>query len=1063
MYRDVVHRRWARAFLFHLLSIGPFLFLWAAPLVVRAGLLPSLLSFFSLRLYLAFAIFDISQLLFVLARHAIVVADAPPLPSTASLLASAANLAGFSGTSDPRPLVHQDQQIRAVLGGFRGPASQWEAEAARATLAGRAKFAALCAAAGAAGAIALSLFRAQLMGGAAEIESNSAWWPDGWAVAGEAGFGVAVGVLFAAYHVVRRDYLLAFPVLQVRRAAGFHPAHPCICWPRCSGHAGGTDPLGPGRVPPCAPPPAHAPPFPCHSPRTCRAARQGHKGTRAVETCRCSAALHDSRLQAPLSPQPSILKPNFPPEISPPPPVALSVPSCHTPYPPQRAPFYRFKTTLPRCATSAATFGCLTALLYSLLLRPLLLPLLATATTAATGIPLPFLAPPPLSIRALLLALLARLHAVALLAFSWEAAAAATDIFLTHRHLFLPPPHSPSSPIAPLLLALSPSPSPAPPPSPPPLPLLALPAPPALPRLVLHWALLDLSLLAESEADTWRRAALFESQEAYSAVVAACMLPLDAMTARVAAAAGYPTVTGALQHQQQQQQQQQQYSLQSPSAAVTAAGFASAEGLRWRQGKGGGEGVEGQALQGGGVGGSGTYGGFGGQAWNGGVRSDLGAAAGEGGGGLGVGGTEQRRGAGGAGERAAGERAAGERAAGGRAGQVRGRQVGGRQVGGRQVGGRQVAGGVVAGGVVAGGVVAGGVVAGGVVAGGVVAGGVVAGGVVAGGVVAGGVVAGGVVAGGVVAGGVVAGGVVAGGVVAGGVVAGGVVAGGVVAGGVASHAWVSAGGAKRLLIPPTVTAAAPPPFLSHMPDPCTPDSPIPIPRLPHPSIYTPRVFPPHQLCAMSMRALAALTAASRTEDRMGVAQMAGANAAALSSLLSNLLSLDHLLLSPSHRHPAAPATFSGFGEASSQAPPPGASQPAFSHQTSALASGSGGLFGTPTLGLRYGGTEAGGSAVPGVGAGGGVVGRAVYGEGVVGPVWGEAWAMADVVRTALYRIAETFGEEMVEKGGGAMGGGRGGRGGSGAGSWRVDEAWLPLFGSREAHAAKVLSLLAHTE
>ncbi|CAI7762544.1 unnamed protein product [Closterium sp. NIES-54] len=217
-----------------------------------------------------------------------------------------------------------------------------------------------------------------------------------------------------------------------------------------------------------------------------------------------------------------------------------------------------------------------------------------------------------------------------------------------------------------------------------------------------------------------------------------------------------------------------------------------------------------------------------------------------------------------------------------------------------------------------------------------------------------------------------------------------------------------------------------------------------------------------------MRALAALTAASRGEDRMGVAQMAGANAAALSSLLSALLALDHLLLSPSHRHPAAPATFSGFGEASSQATPPGASQPAHFHQTSAIASGSGALFGTPTLGLRYGGAEAGGSAVPGVGAGGGAGGRAVYGEGVVGPVWGEAWAMADVVRTALYRIAETFGEEMVEKGVGGMGGGRGGRGGSGAGAWRVDEAWLPadmrpLFGSRDTHSAKVLSLLAHTE
>ncbi|CAI5484613.1 unnamed protein product [Closterium sp. Yama58-4] len=767
MYRDVVHRRWARAFLFHLLAIGPFLFLWAAPLVLRAGLLPSLLSFFSLRLYLAFAIFDFSQLLFVLARHAIVVADSPPLPSTTSLLVSAANLGGFAGTSDPNPLVHQDQQIRAADGGFRGPASQCEAEAARATLAGRAKFAALCAAAGAAGAIALSLFRAQLLGGAAEIESNGAWRGDAWAVAGEAGFGGAVGVLFAAYHVVRRDYLLAFPVLQ-------------------------------------------------------------------------------------------------------------------------RAPFYRFKTALPRCATSAATFGCITALLYCLLLRPLLLPLLATAATTATGIPLPFLAAPPLSIRSLLLALLACLHGVAFLAFSWEAAAAATDIFLTHRHLFLPPPSSPTSPIAPLLLALSPSPSPAPPPSPSPLPILTLPAPSALRRLVLHWALLDLSLLAESEADTWRRAALFESQEAYGAVVAACIRPIDAMTLRVAAAAGYPTVTGALQ-------QQQQYSLQSPTATVTGAGFASADGLRWRQGKGGGEGVEGQALQGG-------------FAWNGGVRSD------EGGSGLGVGGTEQRRG-------------------GGRAPSV-----------------AEV-----------------------------------------------------------------------------------------------FFDWQSTQKSPPNPSPPTVPSI----FPLHL----SPPSPL----------------PSHQLCAMSIRALAALTAASRVEDRMGVAQITGANAAVLSALLSALLALDSLLLSPSHRHPAAPATFSGFGEeASSQATPPGAFQPAFSHQTSALASGSGGLFGTPTLGLRYGGTEASGSAVAGVGGGGGAVGRAVYGEGVVGPVWGEAWAMADVVRTALYRIAETFGEEMVEKGGGAMGGGRGGRGGGGAGSWRVDEAWLPadmrpLFGSREAHAGKVLSLLAHTE
>ncbi|CAI5529725.1 unnamed protein product [Closterium sp. Naga37s-1] len=706
MYRDVVHRRWARAFLFHLLSIGPFLFLWAAPLVVRAGLLPSLLSFFSLRLYLAFAI-----------------------------------------------LI------------FRNFFSQWEAEAARATLAGRAKFASLCAAAGAAGAIALSLFRAQLLGSTAETESNDEWRPDGWAVAGEAGFGGAVGVLFAAYHVVRRDYLLAFPVLQ-------------------------------------------------------------------------------------------------------------------------RAPFYRFKTTLPRCATSAATFGCITALLYSLLLRPLLLPLLATATTTATGIPLTFLAAPPLSIRALLLSLLARLHGVAFLAFSWEAAAAATNIFLTHHHLFLPAPSSPSSPLAPLLLALSPSPGPATPPSPVPLPLLALP------RLVLHWALLDLSLLAESEADTWRRAALFESQEAYSAVVAACIRPIDAMTARVAAAAGYPTVTTALQ-----QQQQQHYSLQSPTAAFTAAGFASAEGMRWRQGKGGGEGVEGQALQGGEVLGSGAYGGFGGP----------------GGSGMGVGGVEGRRRAPSAAEVFFDWQVSGR--------QVSGRQVSGRQVSGRQVSGRQVSGRQVRGRQVRG----------------------------------------------------------------------------------------------------QQVGCCPSPFPLRHARPVNPRLSDPLPPYPSTSL------PAHLLCVMSMRALAALTAASRGEDRMGVAQMAGANAAALSALLSALLALDSLLLSPSHRHPAAPATFSGFGEASSQATPPGASQPAFSHQTSVLASGSGGLFGTPTLGLRYGGAAAGGSDVPGEGAGGGAVGRAVYSEGVVGPVWGEAWAMADVVRTSLYCIAETFGEEMVEKAGGGMGGGRGGK------------------------------------
>ncbi|CAI5529719.1 unnamed protein product, partial [Closterium sp. Naga37s-1] len=131
--------------------------------------------------------------------------------------------------------------------------------------------------------------------------------------------------------------------------------------------------------------------------------------------------------------------------------------------------------------------------------------------------------------------------------------------------------------------------------------------------------------------------------------------------------------------------------------------------------------------------------------------------------------------------------------------------------------------------------------------------------------------------------------------------------------------------------------------------------------------YPSTSLPAHLLCVMSMRALAALTAASRGEDRMGVAQMAGANAAALSALLSALLALDSLLLSPSHRHPAAPRHLLWLWG-------------------SFLASDS----------SRYGGAAAGGSDVPGEGAGGGAVGRAVYSEGVVGPVWGEAWAMADV-------------------------------------------------------------------
>ncbi|CAI5529715.1 unnamed protein product [Closterium sp. Naga37s-1] len=758
MYRDVVHRRWARAFLFHLLSIGPFLFLWAAPLVVRAGLLPSLLSFFSLRLYLAFAIFDLSQLLFVLAHHAIVVADAPPLPSTASLLSSAANLAGFAGISDPRPFVHQDQQIRASHDGFRGPASQWEAEAARATLAGRAKFASLCAAAGAAGAIALSLFRAQLLGSTAETESNDEWRPDGWAVAGEAGFGGAVGVLFAAYHVVRRDYLLAFPVLQVRRAAALHPAHVA---PRS------TDSRRPSRA----------------APR-----QQPHSG--ASTALLYSLLLRHAPAAAPRHRHhhrpPASRSPSSPPRLS---------PSAHC-----------CSLCWPACT------------------------------------------------------------ALAFLAFSWEAAAAADE------HL----PHPPTSssprallpllpPLAPLLLALSPSPWPR---------NSSIPCPPAPPRLPASCSTgrcSTSSLLAESEADT-------------------C-----AERWRFAAAAGIPPLPTALQ-----QQQAAALFLTVTHGCIHSSRFASAEGMRWRQGKGGGEGGGGAgAARGRGLGKRRIWWGFGGP----------------GGSGMGGGGVEGRRRAPSAAEVFFDWQVSGR--------QVSGRQVSGRQVSGRQVSGRQVSGRQVRGRQVRG-------------------------------------------------------------------------------------------------------------------------------------------------QQVGMRALAALTAASRGEDRMGVAQMAGANAAALSALLSALLALDSLLLSPSHRHPAAPATFSGFGEASSQATPPGASQPAFSHQTSVLASGSGGLFGTPTLGLRYGGAAAGGSDVPGEGAGGGAVGRAVYSEGVVGPVWGEAWAMADVVRTSLYCIAETFGEEMVEKAGGGMGGGRGGRGGGGAGAWRVDEAWLPgdmrpLFGSREAHAAKVLSLLAHTE
>ena len=47
-------------------------------------------------------------------------------------------------------------------------------------------------------------------------------------------------------------------------------------------------------------------------------------------------------------------------------------------------------------------------------------------------------------------------------------------------------------------------------------------------------ALLDLCLVAESRADTWRRLALFESQEVYLAAIRPCLAVVNSLTVRIA-------------------------------------------------------------------------------------------------------------------------------------------------------------------------------------------------------------------------------------------------------------------------------------------------------------------------------------------------------------------------------------------------------------------------------------------------------------------------------------------------------------------------------------------------
>ncbi|CAM6111022.1 unnamed protein product [Calypogeia fissa] len=164
-------------------------------------------------------------------------------------------------------------------------------------------------------------------------------------------------------------------------------------------------------------------------------------------------------------------------------------------------------------------------------------------------------------------------------------------------------------------------------------------------------------------------------------------------------------------------------------------------------------------------------------------------------------------------------------------------------------------------------------------------------------------------------------------------------------------------------------------------------------------------FQDFQICALCARTVASLTSRSRSEDKYGVAQLHGCNAAVVSSLLSCLLVLEVYL---GRRSSASSVT---FGQKSVNWTVPGTV--AFSEKDKRKSN----LFGK----------------------------RSVLHK--------KAYALGDVLRTCLYQIVYAFYEEMVVVGS------------AGKESLLATKDWLsekkPLYGTYDMHIRKLIVLLPY--
>ncbi|XP_043715607.1 uncharacterized protein LOC122664001 [Telopea speciosissima] len=153
-------------------------------------------------------------------------------------------------------------------------------------------------------------------------------------------------------------------------------------------------------------------------------------------------------------------------------------------------------------------------------------------------------------------------------------------------------------------------------------------------------------------------------------------------------------------------------------------------------------------------------------------------------------------------------------------------------------------------------------------------------------------------------------------------------------------------------------------------------------------------FNDFQLYAWCARSIAALTARSHSEDRFGVAQLTGCNAAVVSTLLSCLLAVEACM-----------------GRKTSV-------------QTPLLMGPASIKWATLNTGRRDGPAR-------------------IIGKRSSGPLYAKAYAMADVLRTAIYSLVSVFHDEML--------------GSSKAG--KLEKDWItgrnPLFGTRDILVQKL--------